>query len=202
MKKTSLVALLLFTCVSLFAQQEKGVFTVQPKIGLNIANYRNAGDTDPRVGLAVGLESEYQINHLFGIAVGVLYSMQGDKETDFYNGHTAKVTDKFAYINVPIVLNLYVVKGLAFKMGVQPAFNITSDFEMKSYGRTLKGDYSDVLDVNAFDLSIPFGLSYEYKNIVIDGRYNLGVTEIVKEENVKNSVFQFTLGYKFKLPKK
>ena len=55
----------------------------------------------------------------------------------------------------------------------------------------------DKLKANTFDLSIPVGLSYEYKNFVLDGRYNFGVTNISKNGNPKNSVFQFTLGYKF-----
>jgi len=45
--------------------------------------------------------------------------------------------------------------------------------------------------------SIPVGLSYEYKNFVLDGRYNFGVTNLAKDVTSKNSVFQFTLGYKF-----
>ena len=57
----------------------------------------------------------------------------------------------------------------------------------------------DKLKANTFDLSIPVGLSYEYNNFVLDGRYNFGVTNIAKGVNTKNSVFQFTLGYKFEL---
>ena len=60
-------------------------------------------------------------------------------------------------------------------------------------------DYKDALE--SFDLSIPLGLSYETDNVVIDGRYNLGVTKINKEgdDSYKNSVIQFTIGYKFAL---
>ncbi|HAE25117.1 MAG TPA: hypothetical protein DCG33_07230 [Prevotellaceae bacterium] len=199
MKKIGLIILLVLSYTTIFAQQEKGVFTIQPKVGINVANYRGISGSDSRIGFAAGLEAEYHFNRLLSMAVGILYSMQGDKETDNLSGHTAKVTDDFAYINVPVVLNLYVVKGLALKVGLQPAFNILSEFEMKSNGRKITGDYSDLLDVNAFDLSIPFGLSYGYKNIIVDGRYNLGVTKIVKNENSKNNVFQFTIGYKFKL---
>ena len=58
----------------------------------------------------------------------------------------------------------------------------------------------DKKNFESFDLSIPIGLSYETDNIVIDGRYNLGVTKVNKVgDSSKNSVIQFTLGYKFAL---
>ena len=53
--------------------------------------------------------------------------------------------------------------------------------------------------------SIPIGVSYEFPNhIVVDARYNWGLTKINKEKdfgdkNMKNSVFLITCGYKFKL---
>ena len=49
------------------------------------------------------------------------------------------------------------------------------------------------------DFSIPVGISYEYNNFVVDGRYNFGVTKIIDGFDSKNSVFQITLGYKFDL---
>lgn len=43
------------------------------------------------------------------------------------------------------------------------------------------------------------GVSYEFKNVVLDARYNWGVTKVFDDADVKNSVFQVTLGYKFEL---
>ena len=52
---------------------------------------------------------------------------------------------------------------------------------------------------NKVDLAIPLGISYEYKNVILDVRYNLGLINIMKDdpENSKNRFWQFTLGYKF-----
>ena len=57
----------------------------------------------------------------------------------------------------------------------------------------------DMDDAKTVDLSIPVGLSYEYSNFVFDARYNFGVTKVADDADSKNSVFQFTLGYKFAL---
>jgi hypothetical protein len=52
----------------------------------------------------------------------------------------------------------------------------------------------------AFNLSIPVGLSYEYQSFVLDARYNIGVTKLVKDaDQGRNSTFSITIGYKFAL---
>ena len=53
--------------------------------------------------------------------------------------------------------------------------------------------------VNTFDFAIPVGMSYEFDNFVIDGRYNIGVTKVPKHGDGYTNVVQLTLGYKFKL---
>ena len=51
------------------------------------------------------------------------------------------------------------------------------------------------------DISIPLGLSYEFDDIVIDARYNLGLTKIDDNDlgKVKNGVIMLTVGYKIPL---
>ena len=100
--------------------------------------------------------------------------------------------------------NVYVVQGLALKAGIQPGINVNASYSASAQGVTVSGKLSDVgvgVNVKTLDFAIPVGLSYEYKNFVIDGRYNIGLTEVVKDDidKSKNSVFQFTVGYKFNL---
>ena len=51
--------------------------------------------------------------------------------------------------------------------------------------------------VRDFDLSVPVGLSYEFMDIVLDCKYNIGVTDVLMNTSGRNSVFQITLGYRF-----
>ena len=106
-------------------------------------------------------------------------------------------TNKTNYINMPLLANVYVAKGLAFKLGIQPALNVESGFLIDDGPG---GSLSDAgIDINEFDVAIPLGVSYEYKNFVIEGRYNLGLTKIYEHDASKHSVFQFTIGYKIDL---
>ena len=50
--------------------------------------------------------------------------------------------------------------------------------------------------------SIPLGVSYEYENVVVDARYNIGLTRISDIKYVKSpksQVIEFTVGYRFGL---
>ena len=169
-----------------------GTFTLQPKIGMNVASLTKCDGCDPRIGLAAGVEAEYQATDIFSVSAGLIYSMQGNKAKE--EGVT--LTTKLDYINIPILANVYVTKGLAVKLGVQPAFNVSD--KQKLSGGKASVEAEDV-GAESFDFSIPVGLSYEYNNVVFDARYNFGVTNIADGGDSKNSVFQFTLGYKFAL---
>lgn len=200
MKKVLFAALMMFSSVGAFAQHAVGSFNLQPKIGVSIANLTDIKDSDPRVGLVAGVEGEYQVSDIFSISAGALYSMQGAKSTLFSAlGQSATATTKLDYINVPIMANVYVVKGLAVKLGIQPGFKVSST--EKTVGNTsfASGSVSGDIKAQSVDFSIPVGISYEYSNFQLDARYNWGLTKVFENGKSKNSVFQITLGYKFDL---
>lgn len=186
------MAVVMLASVASYAQQAVGTFTLQPKIGMNVASLTKCDGCDPRIGLAAGVEAEYQATDIFSVSAGLIYSMQGNKA----KAEGVTQTTKLDYINIPILANVYVTKGLAVKLGVQPAFNVSD--KVKLSGGKASVEAEDV-GAESFDFSIPVGLSYEFNNVVIDARYNFGVTNIADGGDAKNSVFQFTLGYKFAL---
>lgn len=190
MKKLFLAVSLMVMSASAFAQHGVGQFTIAPKLGMNIADLtKTDGESDLRIGLAVGAEFGYQATDMLEITAGALYSMQGCK----VDGYDATI--KLDYINVPILANVYVAKGLAVKLGVQPGFNVNASAKAKGEGVSVEEDF----DAKTLDFSIPVGLSYEFSNVVIDARYNWGLTKVASDSDCKNSVFQITVGYKFDL---
>ena len=193
MKKLFAMAAFVLSSVGAFAQYSAGDVTLQPKVGLSISSVTGDG-TDFKAGFVGGAELEYHVSPVVGISGGILYSMQGAKIKDVDD---AKMN--MNYVNIPILANFYVAPGLAFKAGIQPAFNVSN--EVKVQGVTIDYDkYADDGDaIKTFDFSIPVGISYEYQNVVLDARYNIGVSKIADGDAGRNSVFQLTLGYKFKL---
>lgn len=202
MKTWIFTILALLTSVVTVAQRREGTFTVQPKVGLNVSTLT---DADKTIGDACfGLEGEYMITNIFSLSAGVMVSNQGGK----YDKDGLRYTADLDYANIPIMANVYVLPGLALKAGVQPGFRLKA--KMKTDDGTYDVDEFYKLvgmltpgeepKINKFDLAIPVGLSYEYENVVLDARYNLG---LLKVENIGpayyNRVFEVTLGYKFEL---
>lgn len=210
------------------AQPEAGTISIIPRIGVTLAKvssddlYVAEGFAlSPKYlpGMVVGADIEYQITNMLAVSAGAFYSQQGEKYDDYTEAHdlstkkwseTRDIKNKFDYINVPVMLSVYGAKNLAFKVGVQFGFNTKASTELTSatFARgedgkaytdnvtKLKGD----MTIKKFDCSIPIGFSYEYMNVILDARYNIGLTKLYKNlSDGKNCVFAFTAGYRFKL---
>lgn len=216
MRKTLLVAATMLLSVCANAQRAVGTWTLQPKAGINIAKMTNTENGKVRWGLVAGAELGYQASPLLSITAGALYSQQGvNSDVDIYYNNSnsqpdvrMEMTFKMDYVNIPILANFYVADGLAVKMGIQPGILINDKVEISKFGDStetgLKDFYRDAnADVNipSVDFAIPLGISYEFSNVVLDARYNLHLTNAISAlgESTKHSVFQITLGYKFKL---
>ena len=124
MKKFLLAAVLMLSSMAAFAQHEVGTFTLQPKVGLNLANItgKDVFDSKVRPAIVAGVEGEYQVADIFSLSAGVLYSQQGAKSKE--TPEIGKITLQMDYINIPIMANVYVVEGLAVKVGAQVGFNV------------------------------------------------------------------------------
>ena len=204
MKKFFFIASLMMLSLSSFAQRAPGTLSIQPKVGLNIANITDIDDADPRLGLVAGAELEYQITDMVSLSAGALYSMQGCKQQNGasilgFNVNT-KNTVKTDYLNIPIMANVYITNGLAVKLGLQPGLNLSAKYKYDGSVAGYEGSSEgDIDDVKSFDLALPIGVSYEINNFVIDGRYNFGLSKVFETGDNKHSVFQITLGYKFSM---
>ena len=187
------MATVALTASSQNTMRENGTFTLQPKLGLALGSFsgdytKPAGGQDPKVraGFIAGVEGEYYANDWFGIALGLNYAQQGWK----VDGNTLKLD----YLNVPLVADFYVARGLALKTGVQFGFLLSA-----------KADEGDIKNsCEKFNFSIPVGISYEINNFVLDIRYNIALTKVNKydgghNEKNRSDLVQFTVGYKFGL---
>ena len=204
MKKIILAVTTLLLSVCASAQNAVNKWSLQPKVGINLATMTNDDDAKMRVTLALGAELEYHATPLLSISAGAIYSQQGTK------GETSgiKETIKMDYITVPILANFHVAEGLAFKVGIQPGFLINDKVEVSANGVTAEVGLKEALqesgvnaDIPSLDFAIPLGVSYEFNRVVLDARYNFSLTEAlsIMGESTKHSLFQITIGYKLGL---
>ena len=108
-------------------------------------------------------------------------------------------------ITLPLLANVYVWKGLSIEAGLQPEFavvrKIKGDMSASFKGIGVVEKSSDA-DIKMFSLSLPVGVSYEYKGVELGVRYHFGLTNISKSytgETARNRLLMLSLGYRFNL---
>lgn len=218
MKKFIIIASFLLVCISGFAQMQPDVFSITPKIGVNIANMSNAGkNSNSRIAFSAGLDFQYQINRQFAFALGTIYSQQGVSDDPW--------TLKTDYLTLPFTVNYYPVRGLGIYVGVEPgvlvrqkaeiAFRSTSNVvdlaDVQSCTELYKGIWGDELQYDGIFnvpnglgaksgvLAFPIGVNYEFDKCVFGIKYSIGLGNAIVGSGVSctHNVLQISLGYKF-----
>ncbi len=150
------------------------------KAGPNFASF-NGGvdgiDYKSRTSFHAGVVAEIPLG---GIAIQpeLLYSSQGadvDGVGDF----------NLDYVSVPVLAKVYILSD-KLSIDVGPQFSFLIDEAQESF------------ENESFDLALAGGASlYLTKSIFAQARYTIGLTETSKDAEVKNAVFQLSVGYMF-----
>ncbi|GAB1445576.1 porin family protein [Flammeovirgaceae bacterium] len=177
--------------------QAQAQFALGLKGGLNIAKFdisQGTSNIDNRTGYHGGAFALFKFAK-FGIQPEVIFSKQGSDfkvSTDSYEAN-------FDYINIPIILKLYLVAGLNIQAGPQFGFLTTSKIKSTVSGIKSTEDVKDQLNKKS-DTSIALGAGWDLPfGLTLDARYNLGLSEFKLDNgpDIKNKVIQISLGYKF-----
>ena len=194
-----MIAAMMVATLSASAQEvEVGQFYLKPMVGATMTTLTKVDNSKMKVGLLGGAEVGVKVAEPFDVTAGLLFMMQGTKGKD--SEYTKNASTTLTYLNVPIMANVYVLPGLALKAGIQPGFLLTSKAKASQNinGSWQKREDTSKDGLNKVDFSIPMGISYEFSNFIIDARYNLGLTKVMKDPapSSKNSVIMLTVGYK------
>ena len=227
MKRIITLAFLSAISLASFAQSKAGTWSVIPHVGVSIASLTHqsggikVGDNQSqelkpqaRPGFTGGVDVMYQASDIVGLSIGLSYVQAGCKYKDVDdNGVTwHDHYDRMDYISVPLVAHSYIAPGLSINVGVAPSFLIYGNYHagMQTYDVDTDGHRTNVKEAEIdqdikkglrnFTLSIPVGISYEYENVVLDARYNVGMLNVYKHGlTARNKVFEVSVGYKFDL---
>ena len=193
--KKLLITTLALASFSFMNAQEEGI-RFGAKAGVNIANLTgdDADDLDSKIGFHVGAVVEIPISDVFAFQPELLYSTQGAK-FEFSDGlEKLESKAKYNYLNIPLMAKFYVAEGFSLQAGPQIGILLSADIE-----RERSFDVKD--ETKTIDFGINFGAGYQLESgIFFDARYNLGLTTTDDTDfdgDVKNVVFQISLGYKF-----
>ena len=196
------------------------------EVVVDLSQQSNTLKSRVKPGLLAGVDVEYQATELLFASLGLQYSMQGSRYPDFERKYTLKELKEdemvegysdwhtnLGYLNVPLLVGCRVTEGFSVKAGVQLGMLLnakdymsTTDIIPQEGGGREQGkaveQKTDLYDsCKKVDISIPLAVSYEFENVILDARYNIGLSRIYDLDLLKsrNSVIQLTVGYRFQL---
>ena len=182
-------------CIACIAIAFAGTLNAQDvkigfKLGMNVAsvNGSNANNLDSRTGLVLGATAEIPLSEKFSIQPELLYSAQGAQQRDNFKYD-------LNYVSLPIMAKYYIANGFSVEAGPQFSFLIKDQLvPLDEFG----GQPRENTNAENFDLAANVGLGYQFQSgIFFQTRYNLGLIAISENPDIKNGVFQMTLGYQF-----
>ncbi|KIX22094.1 hypothetical protein SY27_05360 [Flavobacterium sp. 316] len=180
MKKTHFLVIVLLLVTGITNAQ---TLKIGIKAGINYANLTDTSiKTDAITSYHAGLLAEIRISESFAFQPELLYSTQGAS----YKNAVDEFKNELGYISVPLLAKIGLSKSLALEVGPQASFLLS------------KKDEFDLNDYNSFDFGVNGGLRLRITdNLFAQARYTLGLTEISKNAEAKNSVFQLSAGILF-----
>ena len=156
------------------------------KTGLNISNF-TGGDADRNslFDFHIGGLAEFKINKKFSLQPELLYTRQGSEAKNL-------VKIKVDYLAIPLMAKYYISEKFSIEAGPQVSFLINDKAEFND------SSIPDVdTDASSFDFGLNIGFAYNINsNLFAQVRYNYSITTVVENPDIKNSVFQISLGYK------
>ena len=234
MKKLTILIIMSALLMPACAQQQAGQWSIIPKVGLTLSKVSNDNilvslngkgldtvvNSKYKPGFVAGVDVQYQVNHLLACSLGLYYQQEGERFDDITFTDGGQPTEALGshkltlgYLAMPLMAHAYVAQGLAFSVGLQPAFLTNADGSYETSTITVDEDghptysppHDEEYDVkhicNSFNLSVPVGVSYEFQNVVLAARYNIPLTKTFKSSygDGRNSTFLFTVGYRIGL---
>ncbi len=183
MKKLILAAIMLFSTTAAIQAQS---IRFGIKGGANFANQN--GDDVPDVnkdGITsyhAGLVAEVKLMDRFAIQPELLYSTQGAS----YKNAGEEFKNELGYLSIPVLAKIYLSESLSLELGPQASFLLK---DRKNF---------DPGDANTFEFAAVGGLGLNItKNLFVQARYGLGLTEATKDADIKNSTIQLSAGIMF-----
>jgi opacity protein-like surface antigen len=180
MKKSIMIGLFFFA-LSTNVQAQLVKFGI--KAGVNYANFEGSDlQTDAITSYHAGLVTEIKLTDSFSLQPELLYSTQGAS----YKNAGTEFKNELGYLSIPVLAKIHLNKTVSLDLGPQASFLLS---ERNAF---------DINNAETFEFAAVGGLGFNVtKHFFLQARYVLGLTEVSKDADVKNSVVQVSAGFTF-----
>jgi hypothetical protein len=201
LKKILILSISFLIIVPAYSQFKLGLHA-----GIGYSNYRGKDFSDentPKFGIVGGFYFEREINMTFSLG----FELNDEQKGTNYNYYpriatNISVDSRLEYISLPILMKAYVGQNANyyFYTGVSGAYLISSSNQVSGteYGYTVTWETFFDYQFRKYDAAILLGFGLNFREIILDFRYQYGIVDIYKGNNppsIKNSLISVTLGY-------
>jgi len=189
------------------AVRERGIIAKGFKLGASMS-YLGGGDvkdTDSKLGFSVGGFLTYRIHDLISIQPEVLLTQKKANSTSDLEGGTWTYKLDLIYLEIPVLVKVDVPVRSSIKPSVFAGPAVALKLSGKAKSEFTEGVVDRVVGgLESFDFGIIFGAGAEFRlgffkrgKFSADIRYNLGLTKINTEKDIKTRAITLMLGYIF-----
>jgi hypothetical protein len=181
------------------------------KEGINISTQSELGmlwdNNDVKTGFTLGATFDYRFHTVLSLQTELNYKTTGLAYEMKESSNSKDVNTKYDYYNIPLLLKgrfseqlgLGETWTVSFYGGPYYSYLRAAESEIKENGVTTVTDYEDVS--NSSDYGLIFGGEvakiFNKGELFFDLRYEMGLNDVLENDDIKNKVIGIGLGYRF-----
>lgn len=181
------------------------------KEGINLSTQSELGmlwdNNDIKTGFTLGAVLDYRFHNTLSFQTELNYKTEGLAYETNENSNTQEINKNYDYFNIPLLLKGRFSNQLglsekwlvSFYGGPYYSYLKESESEVKESGITTINDYEN--ESNEFDWGLVFGGEisrvFNKGELFFDLRYEMGLSDVSKNEDIKNKVIGLGIGYRF-----
>ena len=191
------LAAALVACTATASAQEPLTLGVKAGLSFSTVNIdeddEDVGNLSTRTGLVVGLFGSLPVTPRIAVQPEVLYIQKGTKFDD------EDATLNIDYLEIPVLAEVRLTEGTArVSLMLGPSFGFRTRARL-DLDEEESEDFADL--IKAADVGLVTGVSVTSGQLVIDGRYTWGLTNIAEEVleiTARNRALSITVGWRFR----
>jgi hypothetical protein len=181
------------------------------KEGINISTQSELGmlwdNNDIKTGFTLGATFDYRFHTVLSLQTELNYKTTGLAYEMKESSNSKDVNTKYDYYNIPLLLKARFSEQLglgetwtvSFYGGPYYSYLRAAESKIKENGVTTVTDYEDFS--NSSDYGLIFGGEvakiFNKGELFFDLRYEMGLNDVLENDDIKNKVIGIGLGYRF-----
>jgi opacity protein-like surface antigen len=164
-------------------------------------------NNDVKTGFTLGVTIDYRFHSVISLQTELNYKTEGLAYENKESSNKIDVNRNYDYYNIPLLLkgrfNEQLGLGetwlVSFYGGPYYSYLRSAESEIKENGVTTVSDYDDISNDSDWGIIIGGEVAKVFNKgeLFIDLRYEMGLSDVTENDDIKNKVIGLGVGYRF-----